>query len=118
MLDGHFYFSRKRVAVALEPDLLYAYCGFLQEMGCEVTAAVAPTQSAILEKIRAWSLLVGDHEDFETLSRGADLVVSNSHARMSVSRSGTLGRVRTLAVMSSPVRPSPRVAARTSRPSR
>jgi nitrogenase molybdenum-iron protein NifN len=58
-------------------------------MGCEVTAAVAPTQSAILEKIRAWSLLVGDHEDFETLSRGADLVVSNSHARMSVSRSGT-----------------------------
>ncbi|GEO40932.1 nitrogenase molybdenum-iron protein NifN [Skermanella aerolata] len=88
MLDGHFYFSRKRVAVALEPDLLYAYCGFLQEMGCEVTAAVAPTQSAILEKIRAWSLLVGDHEDFETLSRGADLVVSNSHARMSVSRSG------------------------------
>jgi nitrogenase molybdenum-iron protein NifN len=89
MLDGHFYFSRKRVAVALEPDLLYAYCGFLQEMGCEVTAAVAPTQSAILEKIRAWSLLVGDHEDFETLSRGADLVVSNSHARMSVSRSGT-----------------------------
>jgi nitrogenase molybdenum-iron protein NifN len=89
MLDGHFYFSRKRVAVALGPDLLYAYCGFLQEMGCEVTAAVAPTQSAILEKIRAWSLLVGDHEDFETLSRGADLVVSNSHARMSVSRSGT-----------------------------
>ena len=50
--------------------------------------AVAPTQSAILEKIRAWSLLVGDHEDFETLSRGADLVVSNSHARMAVSRSG------------------------------
>jgi nitrogenase molybdenum-iron protein NifN len=89
MLDGHFYFSRKRVAVALEPDLLYAYCAFLQEMGCEVTAAVAPTQSAILEKIRAWSLLVGDHEDFETLSRGADLIISNSHARMSVSRSGT-----------------------------
>jgi nitrogenase molybdenum-iron protein NifN len=27
MLDGHFYFSRKRVAVALGPDLLYAYCG-------------------------------------------------------------------------------------------
>ena len=34
-----------------------------------------------------------------------------------VSRSGTLSMVRTLGVTSSPVRPSPRVAARTSRPS-
>ncbi|WP_158046202.1 nitrogenase iron-molybdenum cofactor biosynthesis protein NifN [Skermanella pratensis] len=89
MLDGHFYFTRKRVAVALEPDLLYAYCGFLRDMGCEVTAAVAPTQSPALEKIKAWSLLVGDHEDFETLSRGADLVISNSHARQSVDKLGT-----------------------------
>ncbi|EWY39449.1 nitrogenase molybdenum-cofactor biosynthesis protein NifN [Skermanella stibiiresistens SB22] len=89
MLDGHFYFSRKRVAVALEPDLLAAYCGFLQDMGCEVTAAVAPTQSPALEKIKAWSLLVGDHEDFETLSHGSDLVISNSHARQSVDRLGT-----------------------------
>ena len=32
------------------------------------------------------------------------------------SRAGTTERVRTLPVMSSPVRPSPRVAARTSRP--
>ena len=88
MLDGHFYFTRKRVAVALEPDLLFAYSAFLQDMGCEVTAAVAPTQSPVLEKIKAWSLLVGDHEDFETLSRGADLVISNSHARQSTARSG------------------------------
>jgi len=93
MVDAHFYYTRKRVAVALEPDLLYAYCSFFADMGCEVTAAVSPTQSSVLERIRAWAVQVGDHEDFETLARGTDLVVSNSHARQTVERLG-VGLVR------------------------
>ena len=39
MLDGHFFFSRKRIAVALEPDLLYAVTGFLNDMGADIVAA-------------------------------------------------------------------------------
>jgi nitrogenase molybdenum-iron protein NifN len=42
----------------------------------------------VLERIRAWAVQVGDHEDFETLAHGADLVVSNSHARQAVERLG------------------------------
>ncbi len=88
MLDGHFFFSRKRIAVALEPDLLYAVTSFLADLGAEVIAAVSPTQTAVLEKLRAATVMVGDHSDVETLAREADLIVSNSHGRMGAARIG------------------------------
>lgn len=88
MLDGHFFFSRKRIAVALEPDLLYAVTGFLNDMGADVIAAVSPTQAPVLEKIRARTVLVGDHSDVEALAGGADLIVSNSHGRQGAARLG------------------------------
>lgn len=88
MLDGHFFFSRKRIAVALEPDLLYAVTGFLTDMGAEVVAAVSPTQSPVLERLKAATIMVGDHSDVETLARDADLIVSNSHGRQGAARIG------------------------------
>ncbi|ALG69656.1 nitrogenase molybdenum-cofactor biosynthesis protein NifN [Azospirillum thiophilum] len=88
MLDGHFFYSRKRIAVALEPDLLYAITGFLTDMGAEVVAAVSPTQSPVLERLKAATILVGDHSDVETLARDADLIVSNSHGRQGSARIG------------------------------
>lgn len=88
MLDGHFFFSRKRIAVALEPDLLYAVTGFLNDMGADIVAAVSPTQAPVLEKIRARTVLVGDHSDVEALAKGADLIVSNSHGRQGAARLG------------------------------
>ena len=88
MLDGHFFFSRKRIAVALEPDLLYAVTSFLADLGAEVIAAVSPTQGAVLERLRAATVMVGDHSDVETLAREADLIVSNSHGRMGAARIG------------------------------
>ena len=88
MLDGHFFFSRKRIAVALEPDLLFAVTAFLGEMGAEVIAAVSPTQTAVLEKLKAATVMVGDHSDVETLARDADLIVSNSHGRQGAARIG------------------------------
>lgn len=88
MLDGHFFFSRKRIAVALEPDLLYAVTAFLNDMGADVIAAVSPTQAPVLEKIRARTVLVGDHSDVEALAKGADLIVSNSHGRQGAARLG------------------------------
>ncbi len=88
MLDGHFFFSHKRIAVALEPDLLYAVTSFLGDMGAEVVAAVSPTQTAVLEKLKATTIMVGDHSDVETLARDADLIVSNSHGRQGAARLG------------------------------
>ncbi|PWC49338.1 nitrogenase iron-molybdenum cofactor biosynthesis protein NifN [Azospirillum sp. TSA6c] len=88
MLDGHFFYSRKRIAVALEPDLLYAVTAFLADMGAEVIAAVSPTQSPVLERLKAATIMVGDHSDVETLARDADLIVSNSHGRQGAARIG------------------------------
>ena len=88
MLDGHFYFSRKRIAVALEPDLLYAVTGFLNDMGAIVMAAVSPTQAPVLEKVKAGTIMVGDHSDVEAVARDADLIISNSHGRQGAARLG------------------------------
>ncbi|HYH19260.1 MAG TPA: nitrogenase iron-molybdenum cofactor biosynthesis protein NifN [Azospirillum sp.] len=88
MLDGHFYFSRKRVAVALEPDLLYAVTSFLNDMGAIVMAAVSPTQAPVLEKVKAGTIMVGDHSDVEAVARDADLIISNSHGRQGAARLG------------------------------
>jgi nitrogenase molybdenum-iron protein NifN len=88
LLDGHFFFARKRVAVALEPDLLYAYTALLNDLGCEVIAAVSPTASPVLERVKAWSVMVGDHEDLETVAGGADVILSNAHARQTSARLG------------------------------
>ena len=88
MLDGHFYFSRKRVAVGLEPDLLHAVTGFLADMGAQVVGAVSPTQAPVLEKLRAGTVMVGDHADLADLARGCDLIVSNAHGRQGSARTG------------------------------
>ncbi|MFB2976112.1 nitrogenase iron-molybdenum cofactor biosynthesis protein NifN [Microseira sp. BLCC-F43] len=78
MLDTHFYFGRKRVAIALEPDLLYATSCFLQEMGAEIQAAVTTTKSPILQEVPTEFVKIGDLEDLEQLAVGADLLITNS----------------------------------------
>lgn len=88
MLDGHFFFGRKRVAVGAEPDLLYALTCWLAEMGCEVAAAVTTTASAVLEQVPAAEVLIGDLEDLEERARGCDLLVTHSHGRQASGRLG------------------------------
>ena len=88
MLDGHFHFGGKRVAVAAEPDLLAAMAHWLREMGCEIQAAVTTTESPVLESIPAEEVLLGDLEDFELLAAGADLMVTHSHGRQASERLG------------------------------
>jgi nitrogenase molybdenum-iron protein NifN len=78
MLDTHFYFGRKRIAIALEPDLLYATSCFLQEMGAEIQAAVTTTKSPILPEVPTEFVKIGDLEDLEQLAVGADLLITNS----------------------------------------
>jgi nitrogenase molybdenum-iron cofactor biosynthesis protein NifN len=79
MLDTHFYFGRKRVALALEPDLLWSTAQFLQSMGAEVHAAVTTTKSPLLQQLSVGQVTIGDLEDFEQVAMGADLLITNSH---------------------------------------
>jgi nitrogenase molybdenum-iron cofactor biosynthesis protein NifN len=79
MLDTHFYFSRKRVALALEPDLLWAIVQFLRSMGADIHAAVTTTKSPLLAQLPIDTVTIGDLEDFEQLAAGADLMITNSH---------------------------------------
>jgi len=69
MLDGHFHFGGKKVAIAAEPDLLAAMSHWLHEMGCEIQAAITTTASPVLEGIPV-----------------ADLLVTHSHGRQAAER--------------------------------
>ncbi len=89
LLDGHFHFSGKRVAIAAEPDLLYGLAAFFVGMGAEIHAAVTTTGgSKILEHVPCETVKVGDLGDFEALAEGADLLVTHSHGRQASERLG------------------------------
>jgi len=78
MLDTHFYLGGKRVALALEPDLLYGISQFLTSMGAMIQVAVSPTRSPQLEKLPCEQVMIGDLHDLETHAQGADLLITNS----------------------------------------
>ncbi|MFM8003418.1 MAG: nitrogenase component 1, partial [Dolichospermum sp.] len=73
MLDTHFYFSAKRVSLALEPDLLWTIVRFLQSMGSQIHNAVTTTRSPLLQELPIKDVTIGDLEDFEKLAIGSDL---------------------------------------------
>ena len=88
MLDGHFFFGGKKIALGAEPDLLWALGSFLVEMGCVLEAAVTTTSSVLLERMPCAKVLIGDLADLEELACGCDLLISHSHGRMAAERLG------------------------------
>lgn len=90
MLDGHFYFGNVPVAVAAEPDLLFALTSWLAEMGAGVVTAVTSMESPILEKVPAAEVLVGDMDDLErgAARHRAKLLLTHSHGRIAAERLG------------------------------
>jgi nitrogenase molybdenum-iron protein alpha/beta subunit len=88
MLDTHFYFGRKQVAIAAEPDLLYNTAWWLQSTGVEIQAAVTATKSPLLKHLPTDKVYIGDFEDFEELAAGADLWIANSKVRPVARRHG------------------------------
>jgi nitrogenase molybdenum-iron cofactor biosynthesis protein NifN len=80
MLDTHFFFGRKQVSLAMEPDLLWAWVHFLHSMGCEVKAAVTTTKAPSLAQLPIESVTIGDLEDFAEFAVGSDLLIANSNA--------------------------------------
>lgn len=89
LLDGHFHFGGKRIAIAAEPDHLYALATFFAGLGAEIAVAVTTTgHSPILEKVPATDVKVGDLGDLEDLAAGCDLLVTHSHGRQAAERLG------------------------------
>lgn len=88
MLDGHFYFGGKSVAIGAEPDMLLNIGGFLADMGCTVSAAVTTTTSPILVQVPSDEVLIGDLEDLERRAEDCDLLVTHSHGRQAAERLG------------------------------
>ncbi len=86
MLDGHFFFGGKKIAIGAEPDLLWSIGSWLAEMGCEIAAAVATTASPVLERMPSEEALIGDLEDLETRAAGCDLLITHSHGRQAAER--------------------------------
>lgn len=94
MVDSHYQFGGKRVALALEADLLKTVTRFLAGMGCEVQAAIAATRTRGLDALPAENVLVGDLEDLEVAARGADLLVANSNGRQAAAKAGVKAHLR------------------------
>ncbi|MDD4885984.1 MAG: nitrogenase iron-molybdenum cofactor biosynthesis protein NifN [Thiomonas sp.] len=90
MLDGHFFFGNVKVAIAAEPDLLWAMGSFLAEMGAELTVCVTTTKSQLLSRLPTNEVVIGDLEDFERAAQatGCDLLLTHSHGRQASERLG------------------------------
>ncbi|MEY2891987.1 MAG: hypothetical protein RJA98_1895 [Pseudomonadota bacterium] len=90
MLDGHFHFGNQRVALAAEPDLLWAAGNLLVDMGAELSVCVTTTPSPLLARLPANEVVIGDLEDFEMAAKAADctLLMTHSHGRQAAARLG------------------------------
>ncbi|MCF4164808.1 nitrogenase iron-molybdenum cofactor biosynthesis protein NifN [Zavarzinia compransoris] len=91
MLDGHFHFGDRRIAIAADPDLLHTLALFFGGMGAEVVAAVASTgNSPALADIPCDEVIVGDLADFEqaAAANDAELLVTHAHGRQAAERLG------------------------------
>jgi nitrogenase molybdenum-iron protein NifN len=91
MLDGHFHFGAKRIAIGADPDLLTGLAGFFTSMGAEIVAAVASTaNSPLLAAVPTARVVVGDLMDLEDSAAAAeaDLLVTHSHGRQASERLG------------------------------
>ena len=88
LLDGHFHYSGKKIAIAAEPDLLFGSATFFVGMGAEIKRRYhdRPLQSLGTCAVRQRE--GRDLCDFEAMAEGADLLVTHSHGRQASERLG------------------------------
>ena len=86
MLDAHFFLGGKKIAMAAEPDLLWAIGSVLHELGCEIACAVTTTPSPLLERFPSETVILGDLDDLERGAVGCDLLLTHSHGRQAAER--------------------------------
>jgi nitrogenase molybdenum-cofactor synthesis protein NifE len=95
MVDCHYQFGLKKVALALEADHLKGMTLFLASLGCQIQAAIAATRTRGLDALPCPNVFVGDLEDLEGAAAGADLLVANSNGRQAAARLGITSHLRT-----------------------
>lgn len=91
MLDSHFWFSGRKLAIAADPDLLTMLVRLTMTLGAEVPVAIASTKGAgALSTLPCPEVLVGDLADLEdgAAQTEADLLITHSHGRMAEARLG------------------------------
>jgi nitrogenase molybdenum-iron protein NifN len=90
MLDASGVLAGRRVALALEPDLLAGVAALLTEAGCHVVTAISPTAADHLQHMPCGEVVVGDFEDAQERARdaGAELLVASSHGAATARRLG------------------------------
>lgn len=88
MLDGHFFFARKKIAIGAEPDLALGLSQFLTDLGAEVTVAITTADTPALSHIPAALVKVGDLDDLEQAAGDCDLLISHSHGARVAERLG------------------------------
>lgn len=92
LLDAHFWFGGRRIALAADPDLLLSLSKLVTGLGAQITAAVTTVGgSAALSDVPCDEVLVGDLSDLERMAAEGprpDLLMTHSHGRMA---SETLG---------------------------
>lgn len=90
LLDSHFYFGGRTVALAAEPDLLGPWAALFAGLGAEVAVAVSTVSTPELSTLPARTIMVGDLEDLETAAAetGASLLVTHAHGRQASARLG------------------------------
>jgi len=87
MLDAHFVYGGKKIALALEADHLHVLESWFREMGAHPDLRIAAARPYPGGKLPAGTLIgdLGDLED-QAAARGADLWVSNSHGEQGAHR--------------------------------
>ena len=88
MLDGHFYFAGKKIAIGAEPDLLLGFATLATDLGAKIVAAVTTSPGSRAIALAPADVIVGDLGDLEDMAHGADLIVSHSHGRQAADRLG------------------------------
>lgn len=91
MLDGHFHFGGRRIAIAAEPALLWSMGHLAADLGAEIAAAVTTQPLPMLGGLPAERVIVGDFEDLEDQivgTGGADLIIASSNGRQVAARHG------------------------------
>jgi nitrogenase molybdenum-iron protein NifN len=93
LMDASGMLAGRRVALALEPDLLAGVAALLTEAGCRVVSAVTTASYGAVDhllRLPCDEVVVGDFEDAEERARdgGAELLVASSHGAATAQRLG------------------------------
>jgi nitrogenase molybdenum-iron protein NifN len=88
LMDSHFAFGGARIALAGEPDMVWAHGTLAEGMGAILQAVTVPTEAPHLAGLKTATIEVGDLEDLADRSEGCDLMIANANGRLPARRAG------------------------------